>query len=407
MFDGVYRMLPDSKGFLWMSGNIGLQRVALSDLKNAKKSGIENFQINARLFNSVDGMPNSETNGGIFPPGWKMLDGQLWFPTAGGVAVVDANLVNEYSDNLGIHIQSLRYGGMDYFQDDRIELPPGVYNFEIRYTSIDFGKPSEIKFYYRLKGLSSQWTSAGTRRIAYFSGLAPGEYTFEVRAERYGTKSETVSMSFTIKPQFFQTIWFKILITLALILLAARIFWSIRNMARRKLQEQQRITMAQINGQERERQLISAELHDSINQQLSTARMYLDVASTSDEKLRLELIDKSKDVLKHTISEISALCHSLTPPSLKDIGLLEAIDELLDAYRAMGRFKIHTDFRIDAKSIEEELQFTLFRITQEQMNNIAQHAEASNVWIEYYMESDGIHVSIRDDGKGFDPRTVT
>lgn len=405
LFDVVYRMLEDPTGQVWMSGNIGLQRIPVSELLAAKKTGQSPGALSARLFNAVDGMPNSETNGGIFPAGWRMQNGQLWFPTAEGVAVIDPVQMREEEKKLGIHLQSLRYGDKEFFSGEKINLPPGVYNFEIRYTSIDFGKPSEIRFFYRLKGLSNEWTPAGTRRIAYYSGLAPGTYTFEVRAERYGASSETVSLRFTVEPQFYQTTWFKIVLGLFLLLVGLWIIWMVRKSSRRKFFEQQQITRAQINGQEKERQLISTELHDSINQQLSTAKMYLDVAGTN-EVLRVDLINKSKDVIRNAINEISHLCHSLTPPSLKDIGLQEAIEDLLDPYRAMGRFIIHLEFNLDASTLEEDLQFTLFRITQEQMNNIAEHAEAQNVWIEFTQGSAGIYLQVRDDGKGFDPKTV-
>ncbi|MET0637383.1 MAG: two-component regulator propeller domain-containing protein [Chitinophagaceae bacterium] len=403
-FNEVYRILEDSRGYLWLSGNIGVQRIFLNDLLNAKNYGSSDTKIRSRLFNASDGMPNSETNGGFYPAGWKMLDGTLWFPTAAGAAVVDDQMISEESNDLGIQIQSLRYADQEFFQGQSIRIPPGVSNFEIRYTSIDFSKASDIRYFYRLKGFSDDWTPAGNRHIAYFSVLAPGDYVFEVRAERYGYFSPTASMGFTVNPYFYQTFWFKaLMVILSIMAVVGAILWS-RFSARRRIQEQQRITMAQIHGQEKERQFISAELHDSVNQQLTTAKLFLDFAK-SNPAMSSELMLKSEGVIQGAIANIRTLCNSLTPPSLKDIGLREALEDLVHSYTSVGRFKVYWNFHIDPSDLSEELKFNLYRITQEQMQNIVRHSRCNHVWLDFVSNPTHLLINIRDDGKGFDLKT--
>lgn len=400
-FNETYRILQDPDGYIWLSGNQGLQRIALHDLLLAKHTIGESAHMSVRLFNEFDGMPNAEANGGFFPAGWGMLDGTLWFPTSGGVAIADSRLVREQTNKLNIQIQSLRFGDEEFFGDKSISLPPGVYNFEIRYTSIDFAKASDIKYHYRLKGLSNTWTAAGNRHIAYFSALQPGKYIFEVRAERYGEWSPTVVMEFTVQPHFYQTIWFKILTGLLLLGLAAGVVFYLRQTARRKIREQQLINKAQIDGQEKERQLISIELHDGVNQQLSTAKIYLDYARTHEPD-RAELIAKSAEVVHKAINDIRDLCHSLTPPGLKDMGFKEALQDMLHSYEKVGKFIPHLRFELPDDVMGKDLQFTLYRITQEQLNNIGRHAGATNVWLEFKAAGPLVQVTITDDGKGFD-----
>ncbi len=402
-FNEIYRIMPDQSGHLWMSGNAGLQRVSLTDLVNAKNAQTVPGKISARLFNSFDGMPNSETNGGFFPAGWPMMDNTLWFPTGAGVAVVDHNRIVEEQGQLDIHVQSLRYGNEEFFPaaDAESKLPAGVYNFEIRYTSIDFSKAPDIRYFYRLKGLSDEWIAAGNRHIAYFSALNPGNYVFEVKAERYGSWSPIGSMGFTLRPHFYQATWFRLLMILLVLVVIAGFIRASRLAVKHRVLEQQRITRAQIEGQEKERQFISRELHDNVNQQLTTAKLYLDFARTNDE-MRSELMLKSETVIHRVINDIRKLCNSLTPPSLKDIGLKESLQDLVHSYRAAGKFKIHWLFDLDPDELEEELQFTLFRITQEQIQNISKHSNASNVWIEFTKEEESLLISIQDDGIGFD-----
>lgn len=400
-FNETYRILEDPQGYVWLSGNLGLQRVALSELLAVKHTASSRVRLAVRLFNTLDGMPNSETNGGFFPAGWAMRDGTLWFPTVQGVAVADHGLIGKESHDLNIQVQSLRFGNNEYLPSASIEMPPGVYNFEIRYTNIDFSKASDIQFHYRLKGLDDGWTQAGNRHIAYFSELAPGKYTFEVKAEQYGYWSPTAVLQFRVLPHFYQATWFKIACMALGLLAIVMVVRYVKHAAKRKLTEQQNIFKAQITGQEKERQLISTELHDSINQQLTTAKIYLDFAKTN-ASMQSELIAKSETMVNTVINDIRSLCHSLTPPSLKDIGLKEALEDLLNAYSLVGKLATHLQYELGPDAPEEDLQFNLFRITQEQMNNIASHSEATQVWLSFEQTAAGINVSISDDGQGFD-----
>lgn len=404
-FNEIYRILEDPKGYVWLSGNLGLQRIASSELLAVKHSSSGRIRLGVRLFNSLDGMPNSETNGGFFPAGWAMQDGTLWFPTVQGIAVADHGLIGAESNALNIQVQSLRFGNHEFLPSEAIEIPPGVYNFEVRYTNIDFAKASDIQFHYRLKGLNDEWTQAGNRRIAYFSALAPGEYTFEVKAERYGYWSPTATLHFKVLPHFYQSTWFKLSVILACMAAVFFVVIALKRSAKRNIIEQQKIIKAQINGQEKERQLISTELHDSINQQLTTAKIYLDFAK-SNAQMQTELIAKSETMVNAVINDIRTLCHSLTPPGLKDIGLKEALDDLLNPYLTVGKLQTHLRYDLEPDELPEDLQFNLFRITQEQLNNIMRHSEATEVWLDFESNPMGILVSIRDNGKGFDLKRV-
>jgi ligand-binding sensor domain-containing protein len=205
-FNGIYRIIEDGVGYVWLSGNFGLQRISVEELENLKRG---NAQIPVRLFDTSDGMANAEANGGIFPAGWKMKDGSLWFPTVEGIVIAQPKLIDVKEGAVDIHIQTMRFGNEEHTLLEDIVVPPGVYNIEIDYTSIDFTKPHTINYYYRLKGLDNEWTYAGNRRTAYFTSLDPGDYTFEVKAEQNGTWSETADLSFVVNPFFYQTTLFK------------------------------------------------------------------------------------------------------------------------------------------------------------------------------------------------------
>lgn len=118
-----------------------------------------------------------------------------------------------------VKIQSIRYGGSVKTRLENIKIPPNVSSVSIEYSNINFTNPKETNFYYRLLGLSDMWEEAGNRRTAYFTLLSPGEYTFEVKAEQFGKWSEVSRFSFTVRPVFYQTFWFKSALVILLMLI--------------------------------------------------------------------------------------------------------------------------------------------------------------------------------------------
>jgi PAS domain S-box-containing protein len=171
-----------------------------------------------------------------------------------------------------------------------------------------------------------------------------------------------------------------------------------------ELGRQKMVIEAAIGAQEKERAEIGKELHDNINQVLSTTKLYLDLAKT-DEDRRMELLQMSSRNINNAIIEIRNLSHSLVPPSLKDLGLVESIFDLIGKIRLTQSFNIEFDFSDLSleKYITLDQKLTLYRIVQEQFNNIIKHADANVVNILLSLEEDSIRLLMEDDGKGFDP----
>ena len=211
-FNGIFRILPDDKGNVWLSGNFGLQRIATNDLLNLKHNPDSGAMVAIQYYGTANGMKNAEANGGVFPAGYKLRNGEIWFPTVEGVAIVHPLRMNDENKILNMQIEGIRYGNVEKTNLTDIEVPAGVYNIEIAYTSIDFTMPQSVNYFYRLAELKDEWVNAGNRKTGYFTSLDPGKYTFEVRAEQNGIWSETASFNFVVLPLFYQTAWFRTLL---------------------------------------------------------------------------------------------------------------------------------------------------------------------------------------------------
>jgi PAS domain S-box-containing protein len=161
------------------------------------------------------------------------------------------------------------------------------------------------------------------------------------------------------------------------------------------------VAEAVVDAQEKERADIGTELHDNVNQILSTVRLYLDLA-VLNEKDRIELIRRSSEGLANAVNEIRKISHSLVPASLSDLGLIASIEDLINNVRATQQ--IHAEFYHigNVESISDKHKLVLFRMIQEQVTNVLKHADAKRLIIELTADQHWLSLAVSDDGKGCD-----
>ena len=162
------------------------------------------------------------------------------------------------------------------------------------------------------------------------------------------------------------------------------------------------IAKATLETQEKERDEIGKELHDNIKQLLATAKMYLGHAIIYKEQEE-DLLQKSVDIISMSIEELKRLSSSLVTPSLGDKSLKDKICELVtDIEFIQGNFILHNLNSFDEIFLKKDLKTCIFRIIQEQMNNIIKYADASEVNIKIVQQDEVLELLIEDNGKGFD-----
>ena len=167
------------------------------------------------------------------------------------------------------------------------------------------------------------------------------------------------------------------------------------------------INKATIEAQEKERKEIGKELHDNIGQQLTTAKLYLDIAKENVDDATLKLINQASKSISDIISEVRSLSRALTPASISDIGLIESVKDLCESIKSTQAFGIrfyHKHF--EEEKLDEDIKLMLFRIIQEQINNTIKHADASAILIRLQMDAEHISLTVADNGKGFNPSSI-
>jgi PAS domain S-box-containing protein len=170
----------------------------------------------------------------------------------------------------------------------------------------------------------------------------------------------------------------------------------------RKVQEQKTVTRAVLNAEERERNKIGQELHDNVNQILASIKLYLGMANGKEGRELVQTLKESSLLLDNAIEEIRSLSKSQVTP-LKKVDLKELIQALVDKLEETSDISTKFVYMIRDKQIEDDLKLNIYRIVQEQINNVLKHAQASVISIALYADANDIHISIADNGKGFVP----
>ena len=158
-----------------------------------------------------------------------------------------------------------------------------------------------------------------------------------------------------------------------------------------------------------ERQKLARNLHDAINQSLFSAGLIAEVLPRLWEREPDEARRSLEDLRRLTrgaLAEMRALLVEMRPSALTDTDLGDLLRLLSNAFT--GRTNIPVAVTVTGEGmLPAEVQVGIYRVCQEALNNVAKHARASRVEISLKHEAGAIDLSLRDDGKGFDPEQTT
>ncbi|SHE33474.1 PAS domain S-box protein [Flavisolibacter ginsengisoli] len=171
------------------------------------------------------------------------------------------------------------------------------------------------------------------------------------------------------------------------------------------LNKQKEITSAVIKAQEAERSQLGLELHDNVNQILTTVKLYNEMYLTGYLHDK-ELLVKSTQYTQDCINEIRNISKRLSAPTLGKISIKDSIKELINSINITKRLEIiYLPHGIDNYTASEDLHTSLYRIVQESLNNILKYSGARIASVEIIRQEGSLVLKICDNGKGFDTST--
>lgn len=173
----------------------------------------------------------------------------------------------------------------------------------------------------------------------------------------------------------------------------------------RKLEHERNLLRRLLEIQERERQLVSYEIHDGLAQYLAGALMHLQACQYACPPAAAHEFDESLRLLQAAAEESRRLIGGLRPPALDELGLVEAVESLVEDARKEIR-EVSFTHALPGARLPPQLETSVFRIVQEGIGNARKHAHARHLRIDLSRSADSLRILVADDGRGFDPTRV-
>ncbi len=416
LFDSLaYCLLEDRRGNYWTFGNRGIWRVSKADLNAVADRAAH--RVYCVTYGEANGMSSAEGNGDQMPNAAALPNGELWFPTTRGVVIVDPDRLPENTVRPLVVVEELRVNDEVVFRDgacvpgkfvhsgvrEPLRFSPGLNVIEIRYTANTFTEPEKTRFRYRLDGEDQDWHEADTRRLALYTNLRPGQYSFRVEAcNPHGYWSAVATeLPFELEPFFYQTWSFYGLCGLAV--LAGVTGYHARRV--RSLQHQEHLKQAQALLEERSR--IAKDLHDDLGANLTGVALQLEIATRELDQPALlkKRLQACVGSIRTLIDAMRGVVWSLNPSCDTLESFCAYCGEYAENFLGAAGLRCRLDFPEDVPSrmLSAEARHHLLLALKEALNNVARHAAATEVRLGLRVVREGLTLTIADDGEGFTP----
>ena len=342
--DSEFQMMIDHNNNVWLVSNRGIASVdytSMLEIADGKKS-----HLDCKFYNLNDGLKSNGTNSTSL----SMIDkhGCVWFTMSDGFAVYDpvrnkASNVLPISQIVQVQVDDVVYNDL---ANTSIIIPPDARHINIKYTGLSYTSSERTRFQYKLDGFDETYSELTASRVASFTKLKPGRYTFYVGFQNAdGLYSEMfASVKLVQKAYFYEHVWFWLIVAGLIIIIIAIVFIVvIRTDKKRQIQLETKIQMATVELQmakDESDRLLQNIIPASIAQRLKAKGMgdYGTIADSFDSVTILfsDIVSFTKTTSNHSATEIVEALNALIQrfdDSAKKLGV-EKIKTIGDAYMA-------------------------------------------------------------------------
>jgi ligand-binding sensor domain-containing protein/two-component sensor histidine kinase len=393
--DNVVKIIDDGAS-LWLATTRGICRVWKSQLREfaaGRRKTLEpvNYGV-ADGLRSAQCAPEYPASAG----GVRLREGDIWFPTAKGMAVYDPRAGPHTRIAPVVHIVEIMAGSTPVDLSQPARLPPNANRLQVRYTALHFSAPERVQYWYKLESLDHDWMRAGIRRLVNYNSLPHGSYRFVVRAQIPGAPVAEASYAFVLLPHFYETAWFRILAVLML----GGLVWLGFLLRVRQIGSRFALVLE-------ERARLAREIHDTLAQGFVGISSQLDAVAMcmpESESPARQYLEMARRMARHSLTEARRSMMDLRASVLEDRDLAAALDAGARAWTAGQPVEMSVEASGDPQPLPQEMEQQLLRIAQEAVVNIVKHANASRIGIKLEREPKSLRLRIVDNGRGFEER---
>jgi signal transduction histidine kinase/ligand-binding sensor domain-containing protein len=389
----IYGLLEDGAGSLWLTSDHGIFRIPIADLNRFLANPKDKIAVVP--YGTADGLPTVETEGVGYPSAWRMNDGRICFATRRGVVIAEPSVSAASEPAPPVALEQITVDDHIVTRDEIASLAPGPSHFSFSFASIHLAAPQRVQYRYMLEGFDKQWIDAGTRRVAYYTSIPHGRYVFRVSARNAGGPwSQPLDLPLELRPHFYETLWFKLLLV-ALFALLCLAFYRLRV----------RTLQSRFDAVSAERNRMAREIHDTLAQSFVAVSVRLEIMSqmlrNSDgvDACR-EQLNQVRSMVRDSLAEARRSIWDLRSEGADAQSLPARLANLVKETRTKipdTQLETTGTYRPLAQPMEDEL----FRIAQESVTNAIRHARAQTLRLQLTYKLDSLSLRIMDDGRGF------
>lgn len=398
--NGLYVLSPDFKVINHISVSDGLPNNCINGLiwENEHRIWVSTNQglclYNLGTGKSVtyhleDGIADEEFNQNSF---FKDGDRRFYFGSINGVTTFDPNSVSVSDRSFNVFASDIeKWGASKSYTLNRMQeelvLNPGEYYLTLSFGISNYATPAKNRFYYRINGIHNEWVLMREQNTLVINGLAPGEYTLEVRAvNMHGIlSSNTLVYTVIAKQVFYKTGWFVLL----LVLLACGgmyLYFRWRLGMIRKMQDV--------------RTQIASHLHDEVGGTLTSIAMMSEQLSGTNKPVDETKLKKIARLSREVTLSMSDVLWSIDGRNDSTANLASRMKEQAEDMLLAKGIRLFFDFSSKQESLplKPEDRQHFFLIFKEALNNIVKHSNATYVKIHYSYMKGSFLLQIENDG---------
>jgi signal transduction histidine kinase/ligand-binding sensor domain-containing protein len=395
--NSIYQIVEDRKGGLWLSGPNGISLLQRRELDEAADNPAQHLSLT--LYGVSDEVETTQIYGGRQPSGCVDSADGVWFPSNKG----PIHIAHETAPPLSLPqlvIDEVSIDGRRVDPTQPLVLTPGATRLEISWSPILLRSQEGMRFRYRLDGFDADWSPASLHRVASWTNLPPGPYSFRVAAFEINRPESVTELTLPVvqRPHFWRTWWF---LGCCLLLLAAAVLGAYRF---RLWQMRMRF-----EGVLDERARLAREMHDTVIQGCAGISALLEaLASLREEESSLpqELLEHARRQVRTTIDEARQAVWNLREgqPSGR---MLEATLESM-ARQISAESGIPVVCQISGKpfSLTQMATHELMMMAREAVYNAVLHAHPDRIDVRVVFARNDLTLEVRDNGSGFEPAAV-
>jgi signal transduction histidine kinase/ligand-binding sensor domain-containing protein len=406
----ICQLLDDGLGNLWMGSQQGVFRVPKSEL-HGLAAGTQRT-VACTAYGRYDGLPSVECSGSYQPAACRTRTGRLLFATVKGVVTVNPAAEAPRRLPPPVVVETVAVDGQKQPLADTpsswhpditravLKIHPGARQIEFRFAGVSLVSPDRVRFRHRLIGWDPDWVEAGPQRLARYSSLQPGDYTFEVSA----CNSDGIwtvppaSISVALLPYFYQTWWF---ISSAAVAVSLSIAVTLRRWHGRRMRQQLERLERQ-RALERDRTRIAKDIHDDLGAGLTHIALLSEMARPAAAPEVQSQLVQITEVARELTTNMDEIVWAVNPENDTLDGLATYISKFAHDYLTAAGIRCRLDLpaQVPVINLTAELRHSLFLAVKEALNNVVQHAHATEVRVCLELLARSFKLVIEDNGRG-------